>query len=143
MTTTPRRKTIGIRSTRQRAAVEDTLADLPRFASAGDIHRRILDKGESVGLTTVYRTLQALADAGEVDVLNSLGGEALYRKCNPSTHHHHLVCTNCGAAVEIDGGPSKSGRNSLPTSTATFSPATPPRCLACARAATVRSRKTR
>ena len=105
MTTTPRRKTIGIRSTRQRAAVEDTLADLPRFASAGDIHRRIVDKGESVGLTTVYRTLQALADAREVDVLNSLGGEALYRKCNSSTHHHHLVCTNCGAAVEIDGGP--------------------------------------
>ena len=96
MTTTPRRKTIGIRSTRQRAAVEDTLADLPRFASAGDIHRRIVDKGESVGLTTVYRTLQALADAGEVDVLNSLGGEALYRKCNSSTHH----TTWCAPTVE-------------------------------------------
>ncbi|MEJ4112178.1 Fur family transcriptional regulator [Corynebacterium kroppenstedtii] len=104
MATKPRRKTIGIRSTRQRAAVEDILADLHRFASAGDIHRRIVDTGGSVGLTTVYRTLQALADAGEVDVLNSLGGESLYRKCHSSTHHHHLVCTSCGAAIEIDGG---------------------------------------
>ena len=39
-------------------------------------------RGENVGLSTVYRTLQALADAGEVDVLRTEDGEAVYRRCS-------------------------------------------------------------
>jgi Fur family ferric uptake transcriptional regulator len=54
-----------------------------------------------VGLTTVYRTLQGLADAGEVDVLRTSGGEAIYRRCATGEHHHHLVCRSCGASVEV------------------------------------------
>lgn len=99
--TSPRRKTVGMRSTRQRAAVEDCLSSLTRFASASEIHRIVQARGNSVGLTTVYRTLQALAEAHLVDVLNSPSGETLYRKCHSQSHHHHLVCTVCGATVEI------------------------------------------
>jgi Fur family ferric uptake transcriptional regulator len=51
----------------------------------------------------VYRTLQALADAGEVDVLRTGSGEAVYRRCASDDHHHHLVCRRCGRAVEIAG----------------------------------------
>lgn len=90
-----------MRSTRQRAAVEECLASLPRFASAADIHRHIIDSGTAVGLTTVYRTLQRLADAGEVDIIHGLGSETLYRKCDNESHHHHLVCTQCGATEEV------------------------------------------
>jgi Fur family ferric uptake transcriptional regulator len=50
----------------------------------------------------VYRTLQALADAGEVDVLRADDGEAVYRRCS-SGHHHHLVCRHCGRTVEVEG----------------------------------------
>lgn len=60
-------------------------------------------RGDSVGLTTVYRTLQSLADAGEVDVLRTTEGEAVYRRCNSEEHHHHLVCRACGKAVEVEG----------------------------------------
>src|SRR6185312_14073795 len=59
--------------------------------------------GEGIGLTTVYRTLQALADAGEVDVLRTVSGESVYRRCASEDHHHHLVCRRCGKAVEIAG----------------------------------------
>jgi Fur family ferric uptake transcriptional regulator len=59
-------------------------------------------RGDSVGLTTVYRTLQALADAGKVDVLRTGDGESVYRRCSTS-HHHHLVCRNCGRTVEVEG----------------------------------------
>ena len=45
----------------------------------------------------------ALADAGEVDVLRSGSGEAVYRRCATDDHHHHLVCRRCGKAVEIAG----------------------------------------
>lgn len=60
------------------------------------------DRGERLGLTTVYRTLQGLADAGEVDVMRPPSGEYLYRRCGRG-HHHHLVCRSCGTAVEVDG----------------------------------------
>jgi Fur family ferric uptake transcriptional regulator len=72
------------------------------FQSAQDIHDALRHAGEKVGLATVYRTLQGMAEAGEVDVLQSAGGEVVYRQCSPH-HHHHLVCRNCGRTVEIAG----------------------------------------
>ena len=96
---------IGARNTRQRAAVVDILQDIDRFASAQSIHRELTDRGQKVGLTTVYRTLQTLTEVGAVDALNSETGETLYRHCLTDRHHHHWVCTNCGRSEEIDGGP--------------------------------------
>ena len=92
----------GLRSTRQRAAVAALLAEVGDFRSAQELHALLRERGESVGLTTVYRTLQAFADADEVDVLLRDDGEALYRRCSRG-HHHHLVCRHCGRTVEIEG----------------------------------------
>jgi Fur family transcriptional regulator, ferric uptake regulator len=93
----------GQRPTRQRAAIGELLDELADFRTAQDIHEELRRRGEGIGLTTVYRTLQALADAGEVDVLRSGNGEAVYRRCASADHHHHLVCRTCGRAVEIAG----------------------------------------
>ncbi|MDP9443148.1 MAG: transcriptional repressor [Actinomycetota bacterium] len=90
------------RPTRQRRAVSAALDTVEDFRSAQEIHDLLKRRGEPVGLTTVYRTLQALADAGEVDVLRHTDGEALYRRCSAG-HHHHLVCRNCGRTVEVAG----------------------------------------
>jgi Fur family ferric uptake transcriptional regulator len=94
--------TKALRATKQRAAVSNLLDRLEDFRSAQEIHEELRRQGEGIGLTTVYRTLQTLADGGEVDVLRSAGGEAVYRRCESSAHHHHLVCRRCGAAEEID-----------------------------------------
>ena len=94
--------TIGARPTRQRKAVAAALGDSDVFRSAQDIHAALRSRGDDVGLTTVYRTLQALADAGEVDVLRTPDGESVYRQCSTG-HHHHLVCRGCGRTVEIEG----------------------------------------
>ncbi|MDT0377465.1 transcriptional repressor [Streptomyces sp. RKND-216] len=91
------------RSTRQRAAVAAALAEVEEFRSAQELHDMLKHRGDSVGLTTVYRTLQSLADAGEVDVLRTAEGEAVYRRCHSDDHHHHLVCRHCGKAVEVEG----------------------------------------
>jgi Fur family ferric uptake transcriptional regulator len=91
------------RSTRQRAAVAAALAEVDEFRSAQELHDMLRHRGDSVGLTTVYRTLQSLADAGEVDVLRTNEGEAVYRRCSTGDHHHHLVCRSCGKAVEVEG----------------------------------------
>jgi Fur family transcriptional regulator, ferric uptake regulator len=90
------------RATRQRAAVSAMLDRLDDFRSAQEIHERLRAGGEGIGLTTVYRTLQGLVDAGEVDVLRTDSGESVYRRCATAEHHHHLVCRRCGTAVEIE-----------------------------------------
>jgi Fur family transcriptional regulator, ferric uptake regulator len=93
---------IAQRNTRQRGALSGLLADLEGFHSAQDLHSMLRARGERVGLTTVYRTLQSLADAGELDVMRLPGGEHMYRRCS-NGHHHHLVCRSCGRTVEVLG----------------------------------------
>ena len=63
-----------VRATRQRAAVSAMLDRLDDFRSAQEIHDQLRRAGEGIGLTTVYRSLQALADGGEVDVLRTGSG---------------------------------------------------------------------
>lgn len=92
----------GQRETRQRRVVREHLSDSESFLSAQQLHEDLRSGGDKVGLATVYRTLQAMAEAGEVDSIRTDDGETLYRKCGP-THHHHLVCRGCGLTVELDG----------------------------------------
>ena len=92
-----------VRSTRQRAALAALLENIDDFRSAQELHDELRKRGEGVGLTTVYRTLQQMATAGAVDTLRTDTGESLYRRCSQQ-HHHHLVCRACGSTVEISGG---------------------------------------
>jgi Fur family ferric uptake transcriptional regulator len=90
------------RNTRQRGAVSALLAETDGFHSAQDLHAMLRSRGDAVGLTTVYRTLVALAESGEIDVMLTPAGENLYRRCSDG-HHHHLVCRSCGRTVEVLG----------------------------------------
>jgi Fur family ferric uptake transcriptional regulator len=92
----------GPRPTRQRVAVLEALGSVDDFRSAQEVHEILSSSGSPVGLATVYRTLQLYADQGDVDVLRREDGEAIYRRCS-ETHHHHLVCRSCGATVEVEG----------------------------------------
>jgi Fur family ferric uptake transcriptional regulator len=90
------------RRTRQRAAVDQILSHLEEFRTAQQIHDVLRHQGDSVGLTTVYRTLQAMVESGELDALRTDDGETAYRRCSQG-HHHHLVCRGCGRTVEVSG----------------------------------------
>jgi Fur family ferric uptake transcriptional regulator len=92
----------GTRPTRQRRAIAAYLRRVGDFVSAQDLHDLLRRDGENVGLSTVYRTLQALTGGTEVDVLRAEDGESLYRWCS-TMHHHHLVCRACGRTVEVKG----------------------------------------
>lgn len=94
----------GQRSTRQRAAIADLLTASEEFLSAQQLHDLLTDRGDAIGLTTVYRNLQALVDSGQVDAIWDGSGETRYRYCS-DTHHHHLVCRHCGTTVEIQADP--------------------------------------
>jgi Fur family transcriptional regulator, ferric uptake regulator len=92
----------GARPTRQRRAIAGVMEVFDDFRSAQEIHALLTDRGEQVGLSTVYRALQTMAEAGEIDSLRTESGESIYRRCS-DTHHHHLVCRSCGATVEVEG----------------------------------------
>jgi len=89
------------RQTWQREAVRDALSTSEGFVSAQALHTALREGGSSIGLATVYRALADLATEGDADSLQQ-EGESLFRACTPGSHHHHLICRNCGLTVEIE-----------------------------------------
>lgn len=101
-----------IRTTKQRQAVSDLLGERDDFRSAQQIYAELRERGESIGLATVYRNLAMLVSLGSVDTVLQEDGEALYRKCSQQ-HHHHLVCRDCGRTVEVAGPTVESWANAV------------------------------
>lgn len=93
------------RRTPQRATVLTALIGCGDFVSAQTLHLRLASGGEGVGLSTVYRTLAALADAGRADVVRDPSGERLFRYRPSDEHRHYLLCRSCGQGVPVDAGP--------------------------------------
>lgn len=92
-------KDAGLRATRQRTTVLDALRDRDEAVTAQELHAELREVGEPVGLTTVYRTLASLADAGLLDAFDREGEQA-FRMCSDD-HHHHLICEVCSRVEEI------------------------------------------
>ncbi len=90
------------RTTKQRQAIAAAMQGTEEFLSAQTLHQRLRQAGDLIGLATVYRNLQAMTQDGEVDVVRTEDGEALYRACSTG-HHHHLVCRVCGTTAEVEG----------------------------------------
>ncbi len=91
------------RVTKQRIAIGELLKRADAFKSAQTLHAELRAGGDTAGLATVYRTLQSMVELGEVDAIRSDDGEMVYRRCESTGHHHHLVCRTCGRTVEIEG----------------------------------------
>jgi Fur family ferric uptake transcriptional regulator len=90
------------RLTKQRKAITEALTSQENFRSAQDIHALLTARGETIGLSTVYRNLTEMFEARDVDMIIGSDGESQYRLCS-NDHHHHLTCTKCGLAIEITG----------------------------------------
>jgi Fur family ferric uptake transcriptional regulator len=90
--------------TRQRRAVLDALTQAPGFVSAQALHAHMHLIGETIALTTVYRTLHFFADAGHIDTTYDTTGQQLFRLGPTPGRGHYLVCRGCGHSVPIDAG---------------------------------------
>ena len=88
------------RGTSQRTAVLDSLRGSGRFRTAQDIYSELRFRGARIGLTTVYRHLQKLADDGTIHAVTTTDRQTAYRLCGQGSHYH-LVCTGCGVGIEI------------------------------------------
>jgi Fur family ferric uptake transcriptional regulator len=72
-----------------------------RHVSAEDVYKMLLDKGEEIGLATVYRVLTQFESASLVTRHNFEGGHAVF-ELERGGHHDHMVCVVCGKVVEFN-----------------------------------------
>lgn len=89
----------GLRATSQRAIVLAEMMGRHDDTTAQALHERLRPAHPSLGLATVYRTLNTLAEAGVLDAMQH-GHGTCYRWCAPG-HHHHLTCVRCHRIVEV------------------------------------------
>lgn len=94
-----RLRAAGLRVTRPRLMVLETLADHPHVSA--DHVRSLLDEVEdhAVSRQAVYDVLHALTDAGLVRSM-LVGTRALY-ELDLLDNHHHLLCRQCGALADV------------------------------------------
>lgn len=94
----------GLRRTTPRALVLRTLRSTRGHLTASEIFDQIEDErpAEPIAVSTVYRALEALEAKGVVSALRSRSGETRYEWAPERPAHHHLICSNCGAVVELD-----------------------------------------
>jgi Fe2+ or Zn2+ uptake regulation protein len=90
----------GQRVTPQRLAIARVLSDLARHVTAERVHAEVSARMPGVSLPTVYATLDLLEELGLARRVATDGGAVVY---DPRTdEHHHLVCRNCGAIMDVD-----------------------------------------
>jgi len=93
----------GYRITVGREAILDVLMKSDKHLSAEDIYNKVQSIYPTVGLTSVYRTLELLVDMGFVYKFDFGDGRARYEIAEggkKEKHHHHLVCTKCKKIVD-------------------------------------------
>jgi Fur family ferric uptake transcriptional regulator len=93
----------GYRLSTPRAAVVETLADLGCSVTAREIADRLHDRGQDVGVASIYRTLELLDKLRLTRRVDAAEGVARYEPLDPSgEHHHHIVCDSCGEVAAFE-----------------------------------------
>jgi len=88
--------------TPQRRAVIRAIASSRDHLTPASIYQRVRQDYPQIGLVTVYRTLELLAELKLICELHGSGICHSYTISNPQ-HHHHLICSNCGTVVDLPG----------------------------------------
>ena len=92
---------LGYRLTPQRTMILSAIEDTDEHISANEIYSQIIAKYPQVNISTVYRTLELLKRLGLVTETDFGGGRVRYHALEKG-HHHHLVCQECGAIIDLD-----------------------------------------
>lgn len=71
-----------------------------RHMTAEDVYRTLMDRGDEIGLATVYRVLTQFENAGLVERHHFDSGHAVF-ELDRGTHHDHIVCMQCGRVEEF------------------------------------------
>ena len=92
---------LGHRLTPQRMMILSAIENSDDHISAEEIYIQVVTKYPYVNISTVYRTLELLKRLGLVTETDLGGGRVRYHPADKG-HHHHLVCRECGAIIDLD-----------------------------------------
>ena len=91
----------GYRLTPQRLMVVSAIENSENHISAEEIYSQVTAKYPHVNISTVYRTLELLKRLGLVTETDLGEGRVRYHPAEKG-RHHHLVCRQCGAIIDLD-----------------------------------------
>jgi Fur family ferric uptake transcriptional regulator len=91
----------GYRLTPQRLMVVSAIENSEDHISADEVYSQVVTRYPNVNISTVYRTLELLKRLGLVTETDLGGGRVRYHPANKG-HHHHLICQECGAMIDLD-----------------------------------------
>lgn len=92
----------GYKLTPQRRVVIGAIAASPDHLTPADLHQKVHQDHPTIGLTTIYRTLEILARLELICELHAGGSCRSYTTGAPE-HHHHIICSVCGEVVDFSG----------------------------------------
>ena len=86
----------------RREIIKLLLDNIERHVSAEELYSILQAKNSEIGLATVYRTLELLAEIGFIHKLNFGDGCSRYELADGDHHHPHLICTGCAKVLEVE-----------------------------------------
>lgn len=92
----------GLKNSQQRELILETFLALPPHQTAEELHREVSGMDAGIGLSTVYRTLRLLVDAGLAKQRHFQEGRSCFEPSIDIHHHDHLICEGCGRIVEFE-----------------------------------------
>ncbi len=95
------RERAGVRLTGPRRKLTALIERREGHFTAADLMKDAGRRRMGIGRATVFRLLELLSEQGLVERIDLPDGTHAYIPCEP-THHHHLVCLNCGATTDVD-----------------------------------------
>lgn len=94
-------RALGFRLTPQRQMILDAICELGGHVTPEDVYERVRAKSPAVNRATVYRNLDFLCEVRLV-VAAHIGRQTVYEIAGERPHHH-LICRNCDAVIQLDG----------------------------------------
>lgn len=91
-----------LKQTRQRKQIVELFINMKSHISAEELHEAARQSGHQIGLATIYRTLNLLAEAGLAEQKSFGEGRFVYEVSTPGEHHDHIICLDCGAVIEFE-----------------------------------------
>lgn len=91
-----------LKATKERSAVLRAFMEAERHITAEDLYRFMKDAGSSIGLATIYRTLNLFCASGLAEQRQFGDGQARYELVYNVKHHDHLICKQCKKITEFE-----------------------------------------
>ncbi len=91
----------GYKLTPQRRVIIGAIIDSHEHLTPAALHARVHREHRSIGLVTIYRTIEILTELGLICEMHAGGSCRSYLMRRPSEHHHHLICSDCGRVIDF------------------------------------------